>query len=98
MPFTRIRSCDVVGRFGGDEFIVLLPGVSAELAESRISDVISVWRQDKIKSPSGKEIRVPGASFGVSCYPFDGTEARVLITEADNRLLAAKARTYAGPY
>ncbi|MGI6162510.1 MAG: diguanylate cyclase [Bacillota bacterium] len=92
------RSCDVVGRFGGDEFIVLLPGVSAELAESRISDVISVWRQDKIKSPSGKEIRVPGASFGVSCYPFDGTEARVLITEADNRLLAAKARTHARLY
>jgi diguanylate cyclase (GGDEF)-like protein/putative nucleotidyltransferase with HDIG domain len=92
------RECDVVGRFGGDEFIVLLPGVSVELAEKRIKDIISIWREGKISGPSGNTIPVPGASFGVSCYPCHGTEARVLVAEADNRLLAAKARTYAGPY
>ncbi len=89
------RSNDIVGRFGGDEFIVLLPGVSPELAGNRVKQVISGWLDAKLMDSLGREIPVPSASFGVSCYPIDGIETRVLMATADNKLLAAKSKTHA---
>ncbi len=87
------RVCDVVARYGGDEFVVLLPGASKESASRRIEEDISQWVKDTVESPGGEKVGVPGACFGVASYPEDGYEARVVLSVADDRLLRAKRRT-----
>ncbi len=86
------RACDKVGRYGGDEFVVLLPGATREASEKRIKGMLGPWRSDRIVARSGESIQIPGASFGVACYPFDGEEARTVLSVADDRLLEVKRR------
>jgi diguanylate cyclase (GGDEF)-like protein len=84
------RACDVVARYGGDEFVVLLPGASKELAVRRAKNVTASWAGDRVEGPGGQPVPVPGASFGVACCPADGEEARVVLSVADDDLRRAK--------
>lgn len=77
-----------VGRFGGDEFAILVPAGSRidpdRVADHFLTVLIAPYRID------GGHIRI-GASIGVSCWPQDGRGAAELFREADRRLYAAKA-------
>jgi len=84
------RMCDVVARYGGDEFVVLLPGASKEAAARRTEDVIKSWAGETIEGPGGAVIPLPGASFGVATFPLDGTQARHMLSVADDLLREAK--------
>ncbi len=87
---TGFRVCDVVARYAGDEFVVLLPGASAEAASKRIEEVIDQWSETTVETPAHETIKMPGACFGIATYPGDGVDARVLLSVADDRLLCAK--------
>ncbi|RKZ86237.1 MAG: diguanylate phosphodiesterase, partial [Gammaproteobacteria bacterium] len=83
-----LRTEDTVARFGGDEFVVLLP----EVAE--ISDVKTLANNllDQIQKPyvlSGHELMVTG-SIGISIYPDDAGDADDLIQLADSAMYLAK--------
>jgi diguanylate cyclase (GGDEF)-like protein/PAS domain S-box-containing protein len=78
-----------VGRLGGDEFKIVLPGVDdvkrlANLADSIISSISEPYEIQ------GSRISV-GASLGIAIAPHDGASADDLIRNADLALYAAKA-------
>jgi diguanylate cyclase (GGDEF)-like protein len=92
---TELRDYDIVGRFGGEEFVALLPDVGAEEAgviAERVRARINTL-QMSILSPAtsadGKDSLL-SASIGVACFPSDGTELQELLHRADAALYVAK--------
>jgi diguanylate cyclase (GGDEF)-like protein len=86
-----VRGEDVVARYGGDEFIVLLPATPAPAAASvaqRISEGITRHR-----FMAGRELlQIPGVSLGVATFPYDGKTADELLASADATLYRQKRR------
>ncbi|MFC4100276.1 EAL domain-containing protein [Paenibacillus xanthanilyticus] len=74
-------------RVGGDEFIVLLPGVGAEQAEQLARKLVAAQAEAMVCG--GQELYVT-FSIGISRYPDDGTTADVLVSAADNAMFKAK--------
>jgi len=85
---TQVRSCDTVGRLGGDEFIVILGEIeqidrSGRVAEQMLSQFHRPFNLD------GREL-VLTASLGVAIYPEDGTTAAELLRNADTAMYCSK--------
>ena len=84
----QLRTSDIAGRYGGDEFIVLLPdtppAAAFEVAE-RIRHAIAGTALDLF----GQTVTAT-VSVGVACCPEDGNSIDVLLTHADRGLYAAK--------
>ena len=82
------RECDVVCRWGGEEFAVLLPRTSAADAVRIADRVLSGMRSTTYELAVG---RVPvTASAGVGTYPGDGRDGPSVVAAADEALLRAK--------
>jgi diguanylate cyclase (GGDEF)-like protein len=85
-----IRGADTVSRQGGDEFILLLAEMPSAV------DVVLVVQ--KLIASLGAPITVGGevigltASIGISIYPEDGEDAKILIDRADAAMYRAKKR------
>ncbi len=79
---------DVAGRIGGDEFTVLLPGLTlredaAGIATRMLSALSEPFHVDNYEI-------VVSASIGIAGYPLDGEDAKTLIANADAAMYAAK--------
>ncbi len=85
----RLRGSDVVGRFGGEEFIVLLPGLYAGGGEQRIRDLHREICAEPIMVEEGVAIGV-ACSFGVVAGPLEGCTPESLVKLADKALYRAK--------
>lgn len=83
------RQYDEVGRYGGEEFAILLPGASLEAAEV-VAERIRARIAATPVEVDGKTIYMT-ASFGVSCYPAPGIgDLNDLLKAADKALYVAK--------
>ena len=85
---TTLREGDVIGRMGGDEFVVLIE----EFAE--VSQVAEVAKKllDTVTRPfvlHGQSCQVT-ASLGISIYPDDGSDAQTLLKNADMAMYLVK--------
>jgi diguanylate cyclase (GGDEF)-like protein len=90
-----VRAHDIVGRYGGEEFAVALPGITANAvvpAAERIRAAIADMRVT-IVDLDGVERVVSGltASIGAGVFPDHGTDRTTLVRNADAALYEAKA-------
>jgi diguanylate cyclase (GGDEF)-like protein len=90
----ELRDYDTIGRFGGEEFVAVLPDVDAagavEIAE-RVRRRIRAIRTSTLASTVAIASDAPlSASIGVSCYPEHGIEVDQLLRAADAALYRAK--------
>ncbi|HQS44460.1 MAG TPA: diguanylate cyclase [Methylotenera sp.] len=83
----RLRGTDIIGRYGGEEFLVILPDTDLELAKS-IMDRIRINYAELAHSHLGGEFYT-SFSAGIAAYP-TYINSKLLIEAADNALLNAK--------
>jgi diguanylate cyclase (GGDEF)-like protein/PAS domain S-box-containing protein len=83
-----LREGDVVGRIGGDEFVVLIEEFADADSLARVAQKIL----DTVAPPvvvRGHECRVT-SSVGISAYPQDGRDSQTLLKNADSAMYRAK--------
>jgi len=83
---SALRASDFVGRYGGDEFVALLPGADLEGAVIVTETLRRAISQVEV---ANLDQSITG-SFGVACYPDDGTTEIELLRSADQALYSAK--------
>ncbi|HVL76176.1 MAG TPA: diguanylate cyclase [Noviherbaspirillum sp.] len=84
-----LRSTDRVARFGGDEFVVYLGGVSSEHEAQAVAEKIVLAVEEPTMLDDGASVQV-GASIGMAFYPADGRDLEAIIKAADTRMLDLK--------
>lgn len=87
---SQLRTYDIACRFGGEEFILILPGSSVENA-TRHAERIRTGMKDVAFASEGKPIGPLTISIGVAAYPADGETTEELLAAADAALYLAKA-------
>jgi diguanylate cyclase (GGDEF)-like protein len=82
------RASDIYCRYGGEEFLILLPGTSLEVACERTEHLREAL--DATAIIFGTSTIHVTASFGVAVFPQHGQTRDALIAAADRALYAAK--------
>ena len=84
-----LRSCDIIGRPGGDEFVALVPDVDPDVAE-KLANRLTCALEEKYLI-GRRELRC-AASIGLALYPKNANTLTGLLREADQAMYRAKAR------
>ncbi len=86
--YTRIE--DLACRFGGEEFVLLLPGARAEQAATRLTALLERFREERFTDAEGRSFSCT-FSAGVTQSDLSAEGLSHLLTQADAALYAAKA-------
>lgn len=84
-----LRSRDIIGRPGGDEFVALVPDVDADVADNLAKRLTRTLEEPY---NIGRERLVCAASIGLALYPENANTLTGLLREADQAMYRAKAR------
>ncbi len=85
------RESDYAARMGGDEFVILAPGMTQHSVEERATLLSSLAQK------AGREVcgeNILSLSVGAAFYPHDGRQPEQLLSEADKKMYAAKRFHY----
>ncbi len=84
------RQSDTVGRYGGEEFVVILPETDIVAAHLKLESLRELVASTPIEvATSGKKVQVT-ISAGLASFPQDGEDAAELFALADARMFQAK--------
>lgn len=92
---THVRRGDVPCRYGGDEFIIVLPDSSVEAARERAALLVEE-SQNFMAKCDGHALPPVTISVGVAAYPENGFTSTALLKSADQALYQAKQAKHAG--
>ncbi len=81
-----------VCRYGGDEFLIILPGLDKVAASSVARDITEELGRAEFRSDQGEPVPV-SMSLGVGGYPEDGDTISKIVATADSAMYAAKRLT-----
>lgn len=83
-----VRASDLVARLGGDEFVVVLPEIEGPLTAARVAEKIQMTFAESYRVSDHLLYTTP--SIGISLFPGDGTDADILLRNADSAMYHAK--------
>lgn len=83
------RGSDIVCRYGGEEFVLILPDLSGESLQNRLESLRQDIESMQVIS-EGRILPVVTVSMGASIYPIDASEPAELIRLADMAMYRAK--------
>ena len=87
----NLRPYDFCARYAGDEFVLILPGCTAEMAAQRAETIATTIAESPLTLPGGESTPV-SVSLGVAAFPADGRSYEDLLAVADARMYRRKAR------
>lgn len=87
----RMRHPDIIVRYGGEEFILLLPSTTKQNALICAEDIRRIIAEYPFDGRETQPLGFVSVSIGVADYPQDSTEAAALVKSADDALYRAKA-------
>jgi diguanylate cyclase (GGDEF)-like protein len=82
---------DRIVRYGGDEYVVILPRQDKEQALIKVAQMQEALTSEYYLDKEALNVQVT-ASFGVATYPYDARDKRELLAEADRCLFRSKTR------
>ena len=91
----QLRSCDLVCRYGADEFLLVLLETADQQADAALERVLAAMRELSIDI-AGKSVTLT-ASAGVASYPEDGRTAEELVAKAADHHVRGAGRRQ-GPH
>jgi len=89
---THLRLIDYAFRYGGDEFVILLPQTSKEAALIVARRLLEVMRLSEFMATEGLKLNVR-CSMGLATYPEDAKSAHEIIRQADEMMYSVKNTT-----
>ncbi len=85
----RFRAGDVRGRWGGEEFAVMLVDQGADVAKAALQRVLDEFSAHEFRTATGEVFNVT-FSAGIAEFPEDGVQFEELLKKADERLFESK--------
>ena len=77
-------------RYGGDEFVILMPGTGAEAAFAHGTELLRALMETRFTMKNGLKLSI-SASVGLATAPADGATVHAIIGTADTRMYAVKS-------
>jgi diguanylate cyclase (GGDEF)-like protein/PAS domain S-box-containing protein len=90
-----VRGEDLVGRIGGDEFLVMCPGVGGPEAAMRLAERVARTLHECVRLAEGSVS--PQVSIGVAWSGGDGVDADALVAQADTAMYQSKRQRCGQP-
>jgi len=88
----NLRPYDFCARYAGDEFVLILPGCTAEMAGHRAETIATTIAESPLVLPNGN-LSFVSVSLGVAAFPADGKSYEDLLAVADARMYRRKAQS-----
>jgi diguanylate cyclase (GGDEF)-like protein len=85
----NLRASDIIGRYGGEEFLIIMPETSKDAAFLVMDRLRSAIAAEEVEVLHGETVRIT-VSIGGAVFPEDGTSSEDLLVRADERLYRAK--------